>query len=40
MNYLGSVFKEKDTEIYYIDNEQTKNRINTHNHTLMPYTHN
>lgn len=38
INYLGSVFKEKDTEMYYTDNEQKKNRFNTHKHTLMPNT--
>ncbi len=38
MNYLGSVFKEKDTKMYRPDNEQERNRFNTH--TLMPYTQN
>lgn len=39
MNYLGSVFKEKDPKIYYTDNEQKKKRINMHTYTVMPYTH-
>lgn len=33
MNYLGSVFKEKDTEMYYTDNEQ-----NSQTHTYAIYT--
>lgn len=41
MNYLGSLFKEKDPKIYYTDNEQKKNRFKHaySTYTLMPYTH-
>lgn len=39
MNYLGSVFKEKDTKIYYTDNEQKKNIFNMHTHTHLCHIH-